>query len=164
MYLLCKFEVTFHSSFSFNPLHQFFLSIVSHLTIKTKPSLCPDAHLLSLQILFSLVDPLASNVVIVQLLNHVSFVTLWTVAHKTPLSMGFPRQKYWSGLLFPSPEDPPDPGIKPVFPALAGGFFIIEPPGKPMITGPSIHCRSSLIQELSNTVSKTEKEASLCVS
>ena len=65
MYLLCKLEVTFHSSFSFNPLHQFFLSIVSHLMIKTKPDLFPDAHLLFLQILFSLVDPLASNVVII---------------------------------------------------------------------------------------------------
>ena len=92
------------------------------------------------------------------------FVTPWTVAHQASLSTEFPRQEYWSGFLFPSPGDPPDPGIKPVFPALAGGFFIIEPPEKPMITGLSIHCRSSLIQELSNTVSKTEKEASLCVS
>ena len=99
-----------------------------------------------------------------------SLICVWlfaisqTVACLGPLSTGFPRQEYWSGLLFPSPGDPPDPGIEPVFPALAGGFFIIEPPGKPMITGLSIHCRSSLIQELSNTVSKTEKEASLCVS
>ena len=36
-----------------------------------------------------------------------------TVAHKVPLSMGFPRQEYWSGLPFPSPGDVPDPGIKP---------------------------------------------------
>ena len=39
------------------------------------------------------------------------------------LSVGFPRQEYWSGLPFPSPGDLPDPGIKPVSPALAGGFF-----------------------------------------
>ena len=45
--------------------------------------------------------------------------------------MAFPRQEYWSGLSFPSPRDLPDPGIKPVSPALAGGFFTIEPPGKP---------------------------------
>ena len=41
--------------------------------------------------------------------------------------MGFFRQEYWSGLSFPSPVDPPDPGIEPVSlssPALAGGFFI----------------------------------------
>ena len=59
------------------------------------------------------------------------FVTLWTVAHQAPLSMGFCRQEYWSGLSFPSPGDLPDPGIEPVSPALAGEFFITEPPGKP---------------------------------
>ena len=48
------------------------------------------------------------------------FVTPWTVAYHTPLSMGFSRQEYWSGLLFPSPEDLPNPGIKPASPALAG--------------------------------------------
>ena len=42
-----------------------------------------------------------------------------------PLSMGFPRQESWSGLPFPSPGDPPDPGIKPKSLALAGGFFTI---------------------------------------
>ena len=47
------------------------------------------------------------------------------------LSMGFLRQEYWSGLPFPSPGDLPSPGIKPVSPALAGGFFITEPSRKP---------------------------------
>ena len=46
------------------------------------------------------------------------FATLWTVAHQAPLSMGFSRQEYWSGLPFPSPGDLPDPGIKPRSPAL----------------------------------------------
>ena len=46
------------------------------------------------------------------------FVTPWTVAHQAPLSMGFSRQEYWSGLPFPSPEDLPDPGIEPRSPAL----------------------------------------------
>ena len=41
------------------------------------------------------------------------FVTPWTVAHQAPLSMGFSRQEYWSGLQFSSPGDLPDPGIKP---------------------------------------------------
>ena len=48
------------------------------------------------------------------------------MTHQAPLSMGFSRQKYWSGLLFPTPEDLPDTGIKPtslMCPALAGGFF-----------------------------------------
>ena len=60
-----------------------------------------------------------------------SFATPWTVAHKVPFSMGFPRQEYWSGLPFPSAGDLPDPGIEPQSPALAGRFFTIEPPGKP---------------------------------
>ena len=47
-----------------------------------------------------------------------SFVTPWTVARQAPLSMGFPRQEYCSGLPFPSPGDLPDPGIKPRPPAL----------------------------------------------
>ena len=44
--------------------------------------------------------------------------------------MGFPIQEYWSGLSFPSPRDLPKPGIKPMFPALAGRFFASESPGK----------------------------------
>ena len=43
------------------------------------------------------------------------FVTPWTVAGQTPLSMGFSRQEYWSGLLYSSPGDLPDPGIEPLF-------------------------------------------------
>ena len=58
------------------------------------------------------------------------FSTLWTVAHQAPLPMGFPRQEYWSGLSFPSPEDLPIPGIELPSPALAGGSFITELPGK----------------------------------
>ena len=53
------------------------------------------------------------------------------IVHWAPLSTGFPRQEYWSGLPFPSLGDLPEPGIELVSPALAGGFFITEPPGKP---------------------------------
>ena len=63
-----------------------------------------------------------------------SFVTPQTVAHQAPLSMGFPRQEYWSGLPCPPPGDLPDPETEPVSPAspaLAGGFITTEPPGKP---------------------------------
>ena len=52
-----------------------------------------------------------------QSLSHVQlFVTPWTVAHQPPLSMGFPRQEYWSGLPFPLPRDLPNPEIKPASP------------------------------------------------
>ena len=49
---------------------------------------------------------------------------------QAPLSMGFPRQEYWNGLPFLSPEDLPHPEIEPRSPALAGGFSTAEPPGK----------------------------------
>ena len=61
------------------------------------------------------------------------FVTPWTIAHQAPQSMKFSRQEYWSGLPCPASRDLPDPGIKPtslVSPALVGGFFTTEPPGK----------------------------------
>ena len=45
------------------------------------------------------------------------FAAPWTVAHQAPLFMGFPRQKYWSGLPFP-PGDLPNPGIEPASPEL----------------------------------------------
>ena len=57
-------------------------------------------------------------------------VTPQTVACAS-LSMGFPRQAYWSGLPFPPPGDLPDPGIQPASPALAGGFLTAEPAGEP---------------------------------
>ena len=52
------------------------------------------------------------------------FVTPWTVAYRAPPSMGFSRQRYWSGLPFPSPEDLPDTGIEPRSTCLAGRRFI----------------------------------------
>ena len=60
-----------------------------------------------------------------------TLVTPWTAAHQAPLSMGFSRQEYWSGLPFPPPGNLPNPGGKPTSPALAGGCFTTEPPGKP---------------------------------
>ena len=60
-------------------------------------------------------------------------VTTWTVAHQPPLSMGFPKQEYWSGLPFPTPRDLPDPETKSASPALAGKFFTAEPQGSPTI-------------------------------
>ena len=60
-----------------------------------------------------------------------SFVTPWTVAHQAPLSVGFSRQEYWSGVPFPSPEDLSHPGIEPASPALEVVFFTTKPLGKP---------------------------------
>ena len=60
----------------------------------------------------------SEKIVIVYLLSLVQlFVTPWNVACQAPLSMGFPKQEYWSGLPFPSAGDLPDPGIKLATPA-----------------------------------------------
>ena len=75
------------------------------------------------------------------LLSHVCLsVTLWTVVHQAPLSIGFSRQDYCSWLPFPPPEDRPNPEIEPASPALAGSFLTTERPGKSIkSTKMSIH-------------------------
>ena len=60
------------------------------------------------------------------------FVTPWTVAHQAPLSMGFSRQEYWSGLPCSPPGDLPHPGVEPRSPALQAVSLLSEPPGKPL--------------------------------
>ena len=63
-------------------------------------------------------------------------MTLWTVAHQAPMSIGFSGEEYWSGLPCPPPWDLPNTGIEPVSlmpPALAGGFFPLAPPGKSQV-------------------------------
>ena len=68
--------------------------------------------------------------VTVKSLSHVRLlVTPWTVAYQVSLSMGFSRQKYWSGLSFPSLGDLLDLGIEPGFPALQAETLPSEPPG-----------------------------------
>ena len=59
------------------------------------------------------------------------FGTPWAADHQAPLSTGFSRQEYWSGLPFPPPGNIPDPGIEPGSPALAGRFFTAKPFQKP---------------------------------
>ena len=67
-------------------------------------------------------------------LSHVRlFATPWTVAHQAPLSIGFSRQEYWSGLPFPSPGDLPNPGIEPRSPALQADTLTSETPGKSLV-------------------------------
>ena len=58
------------------------------------------------------------------------FGTPWTVACQAPLSIGFSRQEYWSGLPLPSPGDLPNPGTEPGSPALHADSLTSEPPGK----------------------------------
>ena len=59
------------------------------------------------------------------------FATPWSIAHQAPLSMGFSRQEYWSGLPCPLPGHFPNPGIETRSPALQADSSPVEPPGKP---------------------------------
>ena len=68
------------------------------------------------------------------MLSHIQpFLTLWTIAHQDPLSMGFSRQEYWSGLPCPSPGDLPNPGIEPGSSAFQVNSLPTEPSGKTKI-------------------------------
>ena len=75
-----------------------------------------------------------------------------TAAHQAPLSIGFSRQEYWSGLPFPPPGDLPDPGIKPTSPALAAGFFTIVPGEIPWWAGPLLN-----LENLGKTANRDHK-------
>ena len=73
----------------------------------------------------------------------------WTVAPQAPLSVGFSRHEYWTGLPFLPPGDLPNPRMEPESPAssaLAGRFFTTEPPGKPLrcLIPVSYYCLSLL--------------------
>ena len=70
------------------------------------------------------------------------FVTSLTITHQAPLSMEFSRQEYWSALPFPSPGDLPYSEIEPMSPALIGGFFTTELPGKPYLIFSSVQSLS----------------------
>ena len=86
-----------------------------------------------------------------QLLSCVQlFATPWTVAYHAPLSMGFSRQEYCSGLPFPPPGYLPNPGTEPTSlasPALAGSFFTTVPRGKPKYAIPTL--KSELVEQTS---------------
>ena len=62
-------------------------------------------------------------------------MTPWAIACQGPLCMGFSKQECWSRLSFHSPGALPDPGVEPMSPVLAGGFFTTEPPGEDPVTG-----------------------------
>ena len=72
----------------------------------------------------------------------------WTVAYQAPRSMGFSRQEYWSGLPFPSPGDPPNPGNEPMSPAVKADNLPSEPPGK-SLCNTELHSETSALGGLS---------------
>ena len=76
------------------------------------------------------------------------------VARQAPLSIGFSRQEYWSGLPFPSPGDLPNPGIKPRSAALQADSLPSEPPGNPSLF---IQCDTIWLQK-----KKKEENSAMC--
>ena len=82
------------------------------------------------------------NVLVFTVLSHFGraqlFATPWTMAHQAPLSVGFSRQEYWSGLPHPPPEDLPNQGLNPCLLHLLhwqAGSLPLAPPGKPQCLG-----------------------------
>ena len=93
-----------------------------------------------------------------KLLSHLwLFSTPRTVAYQAPLSMGFSRQKYWSGLPFPSPGDLPNPGIKSRSPTLQADALTSEPPEKGNAKECSNYCTIALISHTSKVMLKFSK-------
>ena len=119
------FSFSFLSSKAVIPATQFFSSLI--VDQMTQRNLLIPSNGLFTEITVSFHLPMC------QLFSCVClFVTPWTVACQAPLSMGFSRQEYWSGLPFPSPEDLPDQGIEPESPALQADSLTSEPPRRPI--------------------------------
>ena len=72
------------------------------------------------------------------------FATPWTVAYQAPVSMGFSRQEYWSGLLFPSPGIFPTQGSNLGLPHCRQRLLPSEPPGKPLLTKHSLNINTNI--------------------
>ena len=81
-----------------------------------------------------------------------TLATPWTVARQTPLSVGFSRQEYWSGLPCPSPGDLPNPGIEPRSPACRHNSLPTEPPGKPWAWGKLVTLLEKAVAPHSSTL------------
>ena len=90
-------------------------------------------------------------------------MTPWTVARQAPLSMGFSRQACWSALPFPSPGDLLHPGIEPMSPALAGGFFTTEPPGKSEKHLLKTYCVSDIILDTGSKKDENNFAQKICI-
>ena len=86
-------------------------------------------------IVYDILDYISCGALKVKSLSRVRLsATPWTVAYQASPSMGFSRQEYWSGLLFPSPGDLPNPGVEPRSPAWQEDSLPAEPQGKPKNT------------------------------
>ena len=131
--------------FHFLVIHGFtelvFLIFFKNLSIAFTAWLTVRCKRPSFQPILAFHKPSSLSLIISNFLNSVQslsrvrlFVTPWTVARQTSLSMGFSRQEYWSGLPCPPPGDLSNPGIEPRSHSLQADSIQSEPPGKPMNT------------------------------
>ena len=129
----------------------------------TQPGLLPNSRthvLLPAFLLFHLfIHSFSKQVKVKSLSRGQLFATPWGVAHQDPLSMGFSRQEYWSGLSFPSPGDLPDPGIEPGSPALQADALPSEPPGKQTSSEHKLCARHCIATKVEND---TDRSKGLC--
>ena len=117
--------------------------VYTHMDIHTHPctSMCMNEYT------YKPIDMCMYRCVFTHLCTHglvmkscLSLVTPWTIGHQAPLSIGFSRQEYWSGLPFPSLGHPPDLGIEHRSPALQADSFPSMPPGKPSLPISIYYC------------------------
>ena len=114
---------------SFPPLKCLRISVENHFTI----CVCVNLYF---RTLYSVPLTCVSVYTVLCLVSHVQlFATPWTIARQTPLSMGFSRSEYWSGVPCPPPGGLPSPGVRSRFPALQADSLPPEPPGKPRNAG-----------------------------
>ena len=92
----------------------------------------------------------------VKSLSRVRLLATRTVAYQAPPPMGFSRQEYWSGLLFPSPGDLPNPGIEPGSPTLQADALSSEPPGKTQLSYEGSLNSDCIIHEMVEHYSKAD--------
>ena len=86
----------------------------------------------------------------------------WTVAYQAPPSMEVSRQEYWSGLPFPSPEDLPNPGIKPRSPMFQADALPSEPLGKSLHSKTNYQCGTMVLQKEAECINIVQPRLRLC--
>ena len=139
VFTLCP-HIVFVQNTGYIPLmhfpHNFHIARGIHWSIHNNNNTFLGFTQVSVKIVFKLYNPNFGMNYLNQfacVLSHSVIATPWTIAYQVPLSMGFFRKEYWSGLPFSSPGDLPDPGIEHRSPILQVDYLPSELPGKPSI-------------------------------
>ena len=117
----------------YKSINSFFIVQLSHPYMTTGKTIALTRQTFVGKVMSLLFNMLSQSQKVKSLSRVQLFATPRTVAYQAPPSMGCSRQKYWSGLPLPSPQDLPNPGIEPRSPALQADALPSEPPGKPIL-------------------------------